>query len=143
MPATTTAAQSMLMAPRKKRSHVLVDLDIMTVMATSSPARLFEKARNQRELNTSQMWKHMIVKSTGRPILRKRRSGDLAYQGARHAWGVVANARTSATPMQTISSSQPSRPHQTASNEGYMTVGNRDTDTLPPSGPMRDQKPGT
>ena len=35
----------------------------MTVMATLSPARLFEKARNQRELNTLHMWKHVIVKS--------------------------------------------------------------------------------
>jgi hypothetical protein len=79
----------------------------------------------------------------GRPILRERRSGGFVYQGARDTPGVVANARTSATPMQTISSSQPSRLYQTASDEGYMTVKDRDTDTLSPSGPMRDQKPGT
>ena len=44
---------------------------------------------------------------------------------------------------QTISSSQPSRYYQTASNGGYTAVSNRDADTLSPSGPTRDQKPGT
>jgi hypothetical protein len=79
----------------------------------------------------------------GRPILREHRPGVFAYQGARDTRGVVANARTLATPMQTISSSQPSRHHQTPSDEGYMATRSRETDTLSPSGPMRDQKPGT
>lgn len=79
----------------------------------------------------------------GGPILRERRSGGFVYQGARDTQGVVANARTSATPTQTISSSQPSRYYQTPSNEDYTAVRNRDPDTLSPSGPTRDQKPGT
>jgi len=73
----------------------------------------------------------------GRPILGEHRSGGLDTQG------VVANARASATPTQTISSSQPSRYYPTASNEDYTAARNRDADTLSPSGLTRDQKPGT
>ena len=65
------------------------------------------------------------------------------YQGARDTRGVVANARTSATPIQAISSSRPSRHYQTASNEDYATAGNRDADNLSPSRPTRDQRPNT
>jgi hypothetical protein len=79
----------------------------------------------------------------GRPILVEHQSGGFVYQGARDTRGAVANVRTSATPMETISSSQPLRPYRTADDENYMTVRNRDTDPLSPSGPMRDQKPGT
>ena len=34
----------------------------MIVMATLSPAPLFDKARNQRELNTLHMWKNVLIK---------------------------------------------------------------------------------
>jgi hypothetical protein len=79
----------------------------------------------------------------GRPILDELRSGDFVYRGARDTRGAVPNARTSATPTQTIPSSQLSRHYHTASNEDYITARNRDADTLSPSRLKRDQKPST
>jgi hypothetical protein len=83
------------------------------------------------------------LQERGRPVLHERQSGGFVYQGTRDTRVVVANARTPATPMQTMPSSQASRHYQIPSNEDYTAVRNRDADTLSPSGPTRDQRSGT